>query len=90
MAALMAMSQLIVDHAAERQIYICQSQSLNLFFLPSADIGYVHDVHFNAWKKGVKTLYYLRSVAARNADKISAKVERVFREEESTCLGCEG
>lgn len=83
--------RVIIDLAADRQEYICQSQSLNLFFLPDAPIKYVHDVHWRAWKKGVKTLYYYRSSALRNADKISAKVERIIRQEtDDECLGCQG
>lgn len=81
--------RVIVDLAADRQEYICQSQSLNLFFPAEAPIEYVHGVHWLAWKRGVKTLYYYRSSALRNADKVSSKIERIIREE-SDCVGCEG
>ena len=51
----------VIDLAADRQQHIDQAQSLNLFFRPDANIKYVHAIHFMAWKKGVKTLYYCRS-----------------------------
>ena len=66
----------VVELAADRQNYIDQSQSLNLFFRPDANIKYVHAIHFMAWKKGVKTLYYCRSEKIGKADKVSKKIER--------------
>jgi len=50
----------------------------------------VNRVHLDAWKKGVKTLYYYRSRALRNADKVAEKIERVVRQETNDCIGCEG
>lgn len=79
----------IIEHAADRQKYICQSQSVNLFFLPTVDVRYLHKVHFAAWEKGLKTLYYARSTASKNAENIALKIERVIREE-SECFACEG
>ena len=81
----------VVKHAADRQPFICQSQSLNLFF--PADVGKkeLHDVHMFAWKEGVKTLYYLRSEAFKRSDDLNKKIERYnFKFEESDCLSCEG
>lgn len=81
----------IVKHAADRQPFICQSQSLNLFF--PADVGKkeLHDVHMFAWKEGVKTLYYLRSEAFKRSDDLNKKIERYnFKFEENDCLACEG
>lgn len=88
----------IVELAADRQNYIDQSQSLNLFFRPDANIKYVHAMHFMAWKKGVKTLYYCRSEKIGKADKVSKKIEReVIKELDMTqiaqgndCIACEG
>lgn len=88
----------IVELAADRQKYIDQSQSLNLFFRPDANIKYVHAMHFMAWKKGVKTLYYCRSEKIGKADKVSKKIEReVIKELDMTqiaqgndCIACEG
>ena len=88
----------IVDHAANRQDFIDQSQSINLFFRPDVNIKYLHAVHFQAWKQGLKTLYYCRSEKLAKADKVSKKIERQVIEEidlkalvtEEVCLACEG
>jgi ribonucleoside-diphosphate reductase alpha chain len=88
----------VIDLAADRQEYIDQSQSLNLFFRPDAHIKYIHAIHFMAWKKGVKTLYYCRSEKIGKADKVSKKIERqVIKELDMTqiaqgndCIACEG
>jgi ribonucleoside-diphosphate reductase alpha chain len=88
----------LVQHAADRQEYIDQAQSLNLFFRPDSNIKYVHAVHFQAWKQGLKTLYYCRSEKIGKADKVSKKIEReVIQEidlkslaEGNECLACEG
>jgi ribonucleoside-diphosphate reductase alpha chain len=88
----------IVEHAADRQSYIDQSQSLNLFFRPNSNIKYIHAVHFLAWKRKVKTLYYCRSEKIGKADKISKRIERnIIKELDMTaiaqgneCLACEG
>ena len=88
----------VIELAADRQEYIDQAQSLNVFFRPTASIKYIHAIHFLAWKKGVKTLYYLRSEKAAKADKVSKKIERqVIKEIDMTqiaqgndCIACEG
>jgi len=88
----------IVDHAANRQNYIDQAQSLNLFFRPDVNVKYLHAVHFQAWKQGLKTLYYCRSEKIGKADKVSKKIQREIIEEidlkalatEEVCLACEG
>jgi ribonucleoside-diphosphate reductase alpha chain len=88
----------LVEHAADRQDYIDQAQSLNLFFRPDVNIKYLHAVHFMAWKRGLKTLYYCRSEKLAKADKVAKKIEReVIKEidlkalaEGDTCLACEG
>ena len=88
----------VIDLAADRQVYIDQAQSLNLFFRPDAHIKYVHAIHFMAWKKGLKTLYYCRSEKIGKADKVSKKIEReVIKELDMTqiaqgndCIACEG
>lgn len=80
----------LIDHAGDRQEYICQAQSLNLFFPPNIDIPTLHHVHLRAWKKGLKSLYYLRSETLHRAETISAKVERVKLNDYETCLSCEG
>jgi len=88
----------LVQHAADRQVYIDQAQSVNLFFRPDSHIKYLHAVHFQAWKQGLKTLYYCRSEKIGKADKVSKKIERKVIEEidmkalasEDVCLACEG
>ena len=88
----------LVEHAADRQEYIDQAQSLNLFFRPNVNIKYLHAVHFMAWKHGVKTLYYCRSEKVGKADKVTNRIERqIIKEIDMTalvndedCLACEG
>jgi len=82
----------LVDLAADRQEYICQAQSLNLFVPADAPIPYVHHLHVRAWKKGVKTLYYLRSSAIRRAENVSKQISRqeLLGAASETCLNCEG
>ena len=88
----------VVQHAADRQQYIDQAQSVNLFFRPDSNIMYIHAVHFQAWKQGLKTLYYCRSEKISKADKVSKKIERQVIQEidlkalatEDVCLACEG
>ncbi len=87
----------IIQHAADRQEYIDQAQSLNLFFRPNSNIKYIHAVHFHAWKKKLKTLYYCRSEKIGKADKIAKKIERQVMQEldlkqlvdGDSCLACE-
>lgn len=81
----------IVEHAGSRQPYICQSQSVNLFFAPDTSVKYLNDVHLLAWKRGLKTLYYLRSEAAYKPKAITEKIERVVRKDsEEECWSCQG
>ncbi len=81
----------IIEHAADRQEFICQSQSLNVFFPADVELSYLHIVHFNAWKKGLKSMYYLRSESIKRADDVSMKVTRQeITSAEPTCLSCEG
>jgi ribonucleoside-diphosphate reductase alpha chain len=89
----------VVQHAADRQSWIDQAQSLNVFFRPDSNIKYIHAVHFQAWKAGLKTMYYCRSDKIAKADKVAKKIEReVIKEidlhalttDEGACLACEG
>ncbi len=66
----------IIDLAAERQEYICQAQSINLFLPGNVSKKYLHEIHFRAWQKGLKSLYYCRSTSIQRADKVSHKVEQ--------------
>ena len=80
----------VVEHAAQRQEFICQSQSVNLFFPPDVNKADLHNIHMLAWAKNLKTLYYLRSEAISRADNVSNKVKREIIFEQSDCLSCEG
>ena len=88
----------VVQHAADRQVYVDQAQSLNVFFRPDSNIKYIHAVHFQAWKQGLKTMYYCRSDKIAKADKVAKKIEReVIKEinlhdlaQGNECLACEG
>jgi ribonucleoside-diphosphate reductase alpha chain len=65
----------IVKHAGDRQKYICQGQSVNLFFPAGVDRSVVKDAHIYAWEAGLKGLYYLRTEAKVRAENVSQKVE---------------
>jgi len=79
----------IVDLAADRQEFICQSQSLNIFVPADVNIKDLHMLHLSAWKKKLKTLYYCRSEAIKRAEIISTKIERKVRPDAEECLACE-
>jgi ribonucleoside-diphosphate reductase alpha chain len=88
----------IVEHAYQRQKYVCQAQSVNLFFIPppaTADqevhdeyLEYINSVHWAGANK-LKSMYYLRSNAARNTENVNIKIPRINLEE-GECLSCEG
>lgn len=89
----------IVEQCSDRQQFIDQAISTNLFFNADCNVKYLHAVHFQAWKQGLKSLYYLRSSKLKTADKVGQKIELRKIEEEvdlqalidnSTCLACEG
>lgn len=83
----------VIEHAADRTPYIDQGQSTNLFVLGNSYVQYVSDLHILAWKKGLKSLYYLRSTNPNRASteskerqSISTSGTDAFSE---TCLGCQ-
>ena len=76
----------VVQHAADRQPYICQGQSVNLFFPAGAPKSYVNRVHIKAWKEGLKGLYYLRTEAKSRAENVSEKVERVALQDDNRSI----
>jgi ribonucleoside-diphosphate reductase alpha chain len=89
----------VVQHAADRQVYIDQAQSLNVFFRPDSNIKYIHAVHFQAWKEKLKTMYYCRSDKIAKADKVSKRIERevikeidlkALAQDDNVCIACEG
>ncbi len=81
--------QWVIEHAADRQQYVCQGQSVNVFVPADVNIKELHDIHMLAWKKKLKTLYYCRSEAIKRAELVSKKIERTIIPE-ADCLACEG
>jgi ribonucleoside-diphosphate reductase alpha chain len=86
----------VVKHGGIRQAFLCQGQSLNIFFPAGATKKYLHKTHFDAWKYGCKGLYYLRTETSNRAENIAQKIERDrlvdFSEVESQeeCVACQG
>jgi ribonucleoside-diphosphate reductase alpha chain len=88
----------VIEHAYQRQKYICQAQSVNLFFEPPPAtapqevhdeyLEYVNHVHWTGANK-LKSMYYLRTTAARNTENVNIKIPRINLEEQE-CLSCEG
>jgi len=86
----------LIRLAGERQEYICQGQSLNIFFPAGASKRYLHQVHFNAWKYGCKGLYYLRTETSNRAENVAQKIERdklqgmKSNDSQEECTACQG
>ena len=96
----------LIKLAGDRQKYLCQGQSLNIFFPAGAEKKYLHSVHFQAWAQGCKGLYYLRTESSSKAENVSQKVEREklddiinpnsikfsngSEEQQDECIACEG
>ena len=83
----------IIDMASDRQMDICQSQSLNIFFPADVSKQELHAIHMMAWKRKVKTLYYLRSEAIKRAETVSDEVLRQYifdSLDDEGCVACEG
>lgn len=84
-----------IEHAATRQEYICQGQSLNLYLPPDIHKNELNKIHLQAWKKGLKALYYCRSTTKYKTTKSPSRDdgERETPMEytnDTTCLQCEG
>lgn len=80
--------QWLIQHAADRQPYIDQAQSLNLFFPANSNVRYIYDVHVAAWRKGLKSLYYLRSSAeSRATSQINDR--KKINVKDTECLACQ-
>ena len=83
----------VVEHAGKRQEFICQGQSVNVFFPSGTDKAIVNQVHLKAWKEGLKGLYYLRTTAGVTAEKVGTKVDRNALkdfEDDDVCVSCQG
>jgi len=63
----------IIEHAGDRAPFICQSQSVNIFLPANVHKRDLHQIHFMAWKRGLKSLYYCRSLSIQRADNVSEK-----------------
>lgn len=73
----------LVNQAGIRQQYIDQSVSLNLAFPSEASPKWINQVHMDAWKKGVKTLYYMRTESVLRGDIAASAMD-------PDCLACDG
>jgi len=80
----------VIELAADRQKYICQSQSINLFYPADVSKKTLHDHHMMAWQRGMKTLYYVRSKAMKRAENVSTETVRQVIFADDGCLSCEG
>ena len=83
----------IIDHAGDRQEFICQGQSVNLFFPAGTNKSYVNSVHLRAWKKNLKGLYYLRTNSGASAEKVSQSIKQDKLQDfndADECLSCQG
>jgi ribonucleoside-diphosphate reductase alpha chain len=90
----------LVEQAADRQEYLCQGQSLNLFFPAGAEKKDLHKAHFAAWKLGTKGLYYLRTETSQRAENVAQKVARealkdfetqtMEAQSQDECVACQG
>ena len=85
----------VIEHAGARQPYICQAQSLNVFFLPGSDRGYINSVHLK-WLRDskAKSRYYFRTGSAAQADTIKSIQRNAITDwkptEDGDCVACQG
>lgn len=73
----------LIGHAVDRQPFIDQAQSLNLFLLANVSKAILSKLHMEAWKKGLKTLYYLRSLSTQRAERL-----KIIPSNKDECLSC--
>jgi len=86
----------IIELGAERTPYISQAQSINIFLPADVHKKELHQIHFQAWKKGLKSLYYCRSKSIQRAENINKGLATNLIEKESNpdqnyeeCLSCQ-
>nr|WP_155799197.1 ribonucleoside-diphosphate reductase subunit alpha [Ehrlichia canis] len=87
----------IIEHTSDRSKYICQAQSVNIFLPANVHKRYLHKIHFLAWKKGLKSLYYCRSKSIQRADKVShgaleksvEQYKQITNFDYNECLSCQ-
>jgi ribonucleoside-diphosphate reductase alpha chain len=87
----------VIELAADRTPYICQGQSLNVFIPGDVDKWDLHMLHWSAWEKGVKSLYYCRSKSVQRAqmagttakDDVAISAEAAAKTDYEECLACQ-
>jgi len=87
----------VIEHAADRTPYICQAQSLNIFLPGDVDKWDLHMLHWSAWEKGVKSLYYCRSKSVQRAayagagekDEMAQSMSDAAPKDYDECLACQ-
>ena len=89
----------VIEHSGDRAPFICQAASINLFLPANVHKRDLHMLHYLAWKKGVKSLYYCRSASLQRSDKVSKKMPDAIQMEMSLkakqetpyeeCLACQ-
>ena len=86
----------IVELGADRTPYISQAQSINIFLPADVHKKDLHQIHFQAWKKGLKSLYYCRSKSIQRAENINDNLSTKVTKNESSeskdyeeCLSCQ-
>ena len=88
----------LIDHSADRTPYISQAQSLNVFIPADIHKKELHQIHYQAWKKGLKSLYYCRSKSIQRAEVVNnsfAKTKKQKNQEKQQttdyeeCLSCQ-
>ena len=67
----------LIELAGDRTQFVCQSQSLNIFLKPDIHKKELHNIHYSAWKKGIKSLYYLRSMSLQRAEVVNQDASNV-------------
>ena len=89
--------RVIIEQGGDRQQYLCQGQSLNVFFPAGASKKYLTRTHIKAWEKECKGLYYLRTEVSNRAEDVSQKIElnklrdyQDIKKEEDDCINCQG
>jgi ribonucleoside-diphosphate reductase alpha chain len=78
----------LLELAGDRSPLIDQGQSLNIFIPAGSSVQYISDLHILAWKKKIKSLYYVRSTAGTSASTISGERKQIQIEPEE-CLACQ-
>ena len=86
----------IVNLGADRTPYISQAQSINIFLPADVHKKELHQIHFQAWKKGLKSLYYCRSKSIQRAENVNGRLSAIYSKNEldeeiddDECLSCQ-